>query len=138
MIITDRLKYKLQCFMAGRYGPDELYRFLFLLYAILLVLNCFIHSAGISIALWILLFYTLYRMMSKNISARQKENAKYLLIKNKLTKDIKSTIDRFKDKEHVYRRCPHCKAMLRFPRKKGKHNAVCPKCKKDLKVNVWF
>lgn len=124
--------------MMGRYGVDEFYRFLFILYVVLLVVNCFVHSAGISIALWILLIYTFYRIMSKNISARQRENAKYLMTKNRVMKWFRQTKERLGDKDHTYRKCPRCKATLRFPRKKGKHTAVCPKCKKELKVNIMF
>ncbi len=124
--------------MMGRYGIDEFYYLLLALYTVLLIVNCFVHSAGISIALWLILIYALYRIMSKNISARQKENAKFLLLKNKALKEFRQIKDRIKDKSHIYKKCPHCKATLRFPRKKGKHSAVCPKCHKELKVNVYF
>lgn len=134
----NRFKYKLQSFMMGRYGIDDFYYFLLICYTVLLLINCFLRSASISIALWLILGYTLFRILSKNISARQKENAKYLILKNRTIKSFKRTKERFRDKEHVYRKCPHCKATLRFPRKKGKHDAVCPKCRKNLKVRILF
>ena len=40
---------RLKKFMNGRYGPDELYMFLFKLYIILLILNIFINSKIINV-----------------------------------------------------------------------------------------
>ncbi len=134
----DKFKYKLAQFMSGRYGPDEFYYFLLIFYTALLVINVFLHSPGISLALWVILFYMLFRILSKNISARQKENAKYLIVKNIVFKFFRQSKERLSDKEHIYKKCPHCKATLRFPRKKGKHEAFCPRCRKSLTVNVWF
>jgi hypothetical protein len=34
--------------------------------------------------------------------------------------------------------CPHCKANLRLPRKKGKHSVVCPRCKERFEVKNLF
>lgn len=134
----DKLKYKFALFMQGRYGTDDLHKFLIILYTALLILNCFVHSAKLYLALTLLLIYTFFRMFSKNISARQKENAKYLIIKRRFNSFSGNLKKRFSDKTHVYRKCNHCKATLRFPRKKGTHNAVCPRCKKEIKVKILF
>ncbi len=134
----EKLKYKLMMFMQGRYGPDDLYKGSLILYLILLVVNVFFSSRVISILLSLLLVITLFRFFSKNISARQRENAKYLIIKRKLLDKRTFFKKRFSDKNHVYKKCPHCRAQLRFPRKKGRHNAFCPKCQKQFEVNVRF
>ena len=134
----NKLKYKFALFMQGRYGIDDFYKFLLAIYTVLLILNCFIRSARIYLALLLLLFYIFFRVFSKNIASRQKENAKYLILKRKVGIFLQGTKKRFSDKDHVYRRCPHCKATLRFPRKKGAHDAVCPKCRKKLKVKIYF
>lgn len=132
----SKLRYKLTQFMQGRYGPDELYKACIILYLILLVLGFFIGS-------WILSFFTLFtlvfiffRFFSKNIIARRRENAFYLSAKHKIKSFFSITKKRFTDKSHVYRKCPECKATLRFPKKKGEHDAVCPKCQKALKVKI--
>ncbi len=132
----NRLKYKFMMLMQGRYGVDQFYNFLLILYLILLIINAFVHSLSINLAMLILLCYTFYRVFSKNIAARQKENAKYLIVKRKALNCFGDFKKRLTDKDHVYRKCPHCKATLRFPKKKGKHNAICPKCKKELKVRI--
>jgi len=134
----SKFKYMLMNFMSGRYGPDELYNFFFVLYFVLFVINIFVRSPIISLLMLFLLIYSFFRVFSRNLSARQRERAKYLLLKNKVTKKFRQTKERRRDKTHVYKNCPHCKATIRFPRKKGKHSAVCPRCKKDFKVRVWF
>lgn len=134
----NNLRYKFQQFMIGRYGIDEFYYFLLICYTILLVINCFVKSAGIYIALWIILIYSIFRLFSKNISARQKENARFLRAKFQFKKFYTQKKMQISDKQHVYRKCPACNATLRFPRRKGKHDAVCPRCKKSFKVFVLF
>lgn len=138
----NKLKYMLANFMQGRYGPDDLYKGSLILYLILLVLNIFIDSPIlsriISALLSFLIIWVFFRFFSKNISARQRENSKYLILKSKVKAKLEIFKKRFSDKEHVYRKCPFCKATLRFPRKKGTHSAVCPKCKSNIKVKVLF
>ena len=38
---------------------------------------------------------------------------------------------------HIYKKCPNCHAVLRLPRRKGKHTTVCPNCSKEFKVRVF-
>ena len=37
-------------------------------------------------------------------------------------------------KDTIYKKCKNCGAVLKLPRRRGKHVAVCPKCKQDVKV----
>lgn len=134
----NKLKYKFMMFMQGRYGVDEFYNCLLAVYLVLFLVNCFVRSSVISTLILLLILYTFFRVFSKNITARQKENSKYLILKRKFLQGFGNIKKRFADKTHVYRKCPHCKATLRFPRKKGNHNAVCPKCKKELKIKILF
>ena len=125
----NKLKYMLATFMQGRYGPDDLYKGSLILYVILLVLNIFISSPIISriisALLTLLVICVFFRFFSKNISARQRENAKYLILKNKAKNKLDIIKKRFSDKSHVYRKCPFCNATLRFPRKKGNPDGGC-------------
>jgi len=138
----NKLKYMFANFMQGRYGPDDLYKGSLILYLILLILNIFIVSPIISHIisglLTLVVIFVFFRFFSKNIPARQKENAKYLILKNKVKAKLGIFKKHLTDKEHVYRKCHSCKATLRFPRKKGTHDAVCPKCKNKIKVKVIF
>ena len=132
----DKLKFKLAMFMQGRYGPDDLYKDSFIFYLILLVVNLFFRTRVISLIITLFVIWIFFRFFSKNISARQKENAKYLIFKNKFKNKYENLKKRLSDKEHVYRTCPSCRATLRFPKRKGEHDAICPKCRKPLKVKI--
>ena len=122
--------------MYGRYGYDALSKTLLWVYAGLLlvytVLSVFVDSpllylANILIS-FSLIFYILFRTMSRNIAKRREENAKFLGFW-KLRKNKKR--DR---KTHVYRKCPKCRAVLRLPRSKGKHSVRCPRCNERFQV----
>lgn len=132
-----RLKQSFIRFMYGRYGMDNLYRFLFWLYLGLIVANIFLQSALISLSAMAVLIYMMFRAFSRNISARQAENRKFLGWQKKITGFFDLQKNRWKDrKTHVYRKCPHCKATLRLPRQPGEHTVRCPKCRQtfDLKI----
>ncbi len=132
----SRLRYKLAQFMQGRYGQDDLYKACIVIYLILLVLEIFIHSLILSFFTLFTLVFIFFRFFSKNIIARRRENNFYLSLKHKIKNFFSVQKKRLTDKEHVYRKCPACKATLRFPKKKGEHDAVCPKCKKPMKVKI--
>ena len=123
------MKEKFIRFMAGRYGADQLSRFLSFVALVLIVVNLFVRSN----VLWILglaaLVLTYVRMFSKNFERRRKENEAYLRWKNKLTGGVRDWTDRRKQsKDYVFFRCPGCHAMLRVPRGKGKIRVTCRKC----------
>ena len=131
-----KIRNRLYRFMYGRYGGDRLNNVLTWTYAIWIILfsiiSLFVDSIWISLFYWIssgaLCFWILFRMFSRNIPARRKENDAFCgffrLRKNK-----------FRDrKTHVYRKCPHCKAVLRLPKANGKHFVVCPRCKNRFQV----
>lgn len=130
-------RYKLMRFMSGRYGVDTLFYVLFCVAAVLSVVNCFLRIIYIQIAVYLLMIYAIFRMMSRNIYARQKENR---FFKN-TARNIKSKNDtaraRRADFTHIYKDCPYCRATLRLPRRKGKHRTVCPKCGKEFTVRVF-
>lgn len=71
-------------FMQGRYGVDELGRFMTGLSLVVIVLDIFTRSKVINILFWVLFVLIYYRMFSKNWSKRQLENQKYLNLKYKL------------------------------------------------------
>ena len=106
---------KLIKFMQGRYGVDELYKFLFILYIITLLINIFLNSSVIEIIGLILVLIIFYRVFSKNISKRYKENKEYLKIKDKILKPFKNIKRNIRDKEHIYKQCPKCKTTLKLP-----------------------
>ena len=127
---------KLAGFLYGRYGNDTLNKVLTAIYLIWLivftVVDVFVKSIIFSITGWgislALFFWIMFRMMSRNIYARRRENDKFCGF-------FKLRKNKFRDrKTHVYRKCKSCKAVLRLPKAKGKHFVVCPKCKSRFEV----
>lgn len=130
-----RLREFLYRFMQGRYGNDELNKFLLWSYVFFVAVNLFVNSIIIVVLYSILSVVFIYRIMSKDYYKRQQENGKYLLIRNKALKQFTYINNKWKyRKTYIYRKCPNCKAPIRLPRKEGKHICCCPACKKDFEV----
>ena len=130
-------RYRLMQFMSGRYGTDGLSYMIFGVAVALSVINCFIRSHILQLIVYALVVYAIFRMMSRNIEARRRENQAFNKIKNKLISKRNAYLKRKVDYNHVYKKCPRCHATLRLPRRKGKHTTVCPKCNKKFKVYVF-
>ena len=79
---------------------------------------------------FILIIYTYYRILSRNVSARYVENQKYL----GYTQNIRNRFDKEKNmmqqrKTHHIYTCPGCGQKIRIPRGKGQKVEIdCPKC----------
>ena len=64
--------------MIGRYGQDELGKFILSLALILLIINLFVKTASLSAAALVLIIYSYYRIFSRDVRARYAENKKFL------------------------------------------------------------
>ena len=122
------MREKLYRFMQGRYGADQLNRFLMILVIVCLVFSLFgfriFYVLGIA-----LLFYSYFRIFSKNLYKRREENAAYLRWEYKWKQRFgswKRTMQQRKT-HHIYR-CPSCKQKIRVPKGKGRIEIRCPKC----------
>lgn len=125
--------YKIQAFMRGRYGFDELNGTLLVLSIILWIVSRFMFNfwAWIILRIISLLFLALviFRFLSLNCSARSKENDIFKPIFTKTKDFFKLTYKKFRDgRTHRYYKCPNCKAQLRVKNVKGEHTIRCPKC----------
>lgn len=129
-------RYKLMRFLSGRYGVDKTFYVLFAFAAALALLNCFLRLIYLQAAVYAICIYAIFRMFSRNISARQKEDEIITGWIYKLKNKRRTYRQRKADTTHIYKKCPACKAVLRLPKKKGRHKTVCPKCGKEFSVNV--
>lgn len=138
----QKLKMKFFQFMQGRYGGnDGLNMGLMVICIALIIIRAFIRNSIIGNLLYFaalgVFAYSVFRMFSKNIPARQAENARFMRFWYKIKPKLVLFKDRIKDiKTKRYRTCPHCKNVLRLPYKRGKHNVRCPKCGKDFGVRI--
>ncbi|MBQ2726839.1 MAG: hypothetical protein IJF78_14135 [Clostridia bacterium] len=133
----NNFKTKFIRFMYGRYGIDQLYGALFAAWCVIAVINCFVNSIILSILGTVLAVWMIWRTLSRNIQKRRAENEKFLI----LWKPVKSWLvfqrDRFRDRKTArYRKCSHCRAIVKLPVKKGKHTVVCPRCKGRFDVRI--
>ena len=118
--------------MYGRYGADELSKFLSIASMVVFIVSMFLpglaRPAVFLIAL-LLLVFTYVRVFSKKFEKRRAENAKYLKTRKNVTEMFGLRRDMWKQrKEYKFFKCPSCKAVLRVPKGKGKIRIVCKKC----------
>ena len=130
-------RWRLMQFMSGRYGADALFYVMFALSAALAFANIFIRSLAIQLAVYGIMVLAILRVMSRNTAARARENRAVMgaISRIKDKSDIRRS--RAADRMHIYKKCPYCKAVLKLPRKKGKHTTVCPRCNKSFTVRVF-
>ena len=119
--------------MAGRYGTDQLNRFLCVATLVLLVVSLFTGGSALGSLVCILalacLVWETWRTFSRRIDRRQAENARYLRLTRGLRGRIGDALNRFRQrKDYRFFRCPSCRAVLRVPRGKGKLNITCRQC----------
>ena len=135
-------RYRLMQFMSGRYGPDETFFVIFIVAVILSVANIFIRfiSFGLYVVIQLLVYaliiYGLFRMFSRNLEQRRRENMWVTEKLGFLKRKRDFYAQKKADKVHVYKKCPSCGAILRLPRRIGVHKTVCPKCGKEFTVKV--
>jgi predicted RNA-binding Zn-ribbon protein involved in translation (DUF1610 family) len=122
--------------MLGRYGQDQLSRFMSVFSLALIVLALVLNNVGTGLAgniLWwiglAIIIVCYFRMFSRNTSKRYSENVKYLTLKNKFLGWFKKKGERIKQsKTHRFFKCPECGVTVRTPKGKGKIRITCPKC----------
>lgn len=120
-------------FMNGRYGADQLSRFMLGVCLVCMVLNIFTDVQGLYTVALVLLVLCYFRMFSRNYVKRSEENQKYL----DLTWKIRARFDKTKRRIvqskdfHIYK-CPSCGQKIRIPRGKGKIRITCPKCRHEF------
>ena len=124
------MKERMQRFMAGRYGNDQLNQFIFIVAIISMVLEIITRQSLFYTLTLVLLILAYVRVFSRNINRRYEENMKFLqkkdAILNKFRKQKYYAAQR--RNFHIYT-CPQCKQKIRIPKGKGKISITCPKCR---------
>lgn len=124
------MKERMQRFMAGRYGNDQLNQFIFIVAIISMVLEIITRQSLFYTLTLVLLILAYVRVFSRNINKRYEENMKFLqkkdAILNKFRKQKYYAAQR--RNFHIYT-CPQCNQKIRIPKGKGKISITCPKCR---------
>jgi ribosomal protein S27E len=130
--------------MAGRYGGDQFSIAILVLYCILLLLSSILKLRILSLLALAVLIWCLWRMLSRNVAKRRKENEWFLRWWNPVWRWMRGISSRFhaeqeyaamkaRDKDTwKYYKCPKCGNKLRVPRGKGKIAITCPVCHNEF------
>ena len=142
----NKLRYRFALFMQGRYGTDQLSRFVSVVVIALIVLEWIVNTLKIhafpgmmtlmrlvGIVNAVLLFLIYFRTFSRNIPRRYAENQKYLAVRGRVLSFFGRTKHRASQRieYHIYR-CPQCSQKIRIPRGKGRIMVRCPKCSTEF------
>ena len=122
---TARLSGCLRNFMMGRYGTDRLNMVILSVGLVASLLSVVLKAPVVNLVLFALsygmMFWAIFRSLSRNTYKRYLENRKFLQFTGRL-----------KDREHRYFDCPKCRQMVRVPRGKGKISITCPRCREKF------
>lgn len=126
------MRERIQKFMQGRYGTDELSKAMLIAAVVCIVIGWItggMVQTIVNIAAWVILIYSYVRMFSRNHTKRWAENQKYLSFKNRILGDVNRQKNYAQQrKTHRIYSCPGCKQKIRVPKGKGKIEISCPKC----------
>ena len=122
---TAKLSAGLRNFMMGRYGTDRLNMVILSVGLAASLLSVILRAPVMDLVLFFLsygmMFWAIFRTLSRNTYKRYQENRKFLQV-----------FGRLKDREHRYFDCPKCRQMVRVPRGKGKISITCPRCREKF------
>lgn len=124
------MKERMQRFMAGRYGNDQLNQFIFIVAIISMVLEIITRQSLFYTLTLVLLILAYVRVFSRNINKRYEENMKFLQKKDAILNKFRRQKYYAAQRRsfHIYT-CPQCKQKIRIPKGKGKISITCPKCR---------
>lgn len=132
---------KLKRFFEGRYGMDTLGIAITIAAMLFALAGNIAQSFIVQIPVYLLIVWELVRYMSRDRSARYRENEQFVKYASRfndrflkpIAKWYKLQKNRFRDrKTHKYFLCPKCKSALRVPKGRGEITITCPVCKEKL------
>jgi len=137
MNLWERIKFSLSRFMYGRYGADQFSRAIVIASLVLLVISNF---TGL-LLLYYLSFagyvYAVFRMFSRNIDKRSRENEAYLQKTASWRTEYAQAKARFRNrKQYKYFKCPQCRTRMRLSRGVGEKQITCRNCQHTFKQSA--
>lgn len=133
----DRSRAAAVRFLSGRNGTDQLGGALLVLYVALVLLRSALLvlfpyallSALLSLPIVLLAVLIFFRVFSRNLPRRRRENERFLRWWGPRAAALSAAAERRRDRDHRYFRCPGCGAFCRVPRGAGKIRITCPRCR---------
>ena len=123
--------------LRGRQGPDDLAVFCTNVALVLVVVNIFAHVSWLGWLALALIVYAMFRIQSKNLGARARENASFLRALGPARPWVQNPKAAFAEaKEYKHVKCSSCGQRVRVPRGKGKLRVTCPKCHTKFEVKA--
>ena len=122
---------KVQRFMMGRYGGDQLNMALLILSVVISLVSGFVPMGWIcTIVSTILIALVFFRMLSRNTSRRFKENYVFLKVWNPVKNWFRWLYLSVRYmKKNRYFLCPKCGRIACIPKKVGRVTITCKGCK---------
>ena len=122
---------KVQRFMMGRYGGDQLNMALLILSVVISLISGFMPMGWIcTIVSAILIVLVFFRMLSRNTSRRFKENYVFLKVWNPVKNWFQWLYLSVRYmKKNRYFLCPKCGRIACIPKKVGRVTITCKGCK---------
>ena len=125
----NKISTAVQNWMRGRNGTDQLGIFTLMTGLVLSLIGSFSGGGFVSFLGFVFYVVTIFRMCSRNIEARRKENQKYMELTGNFSLKMHQFIQRTRNrKTYKYFRCPECRQLLRLKRGCGEKMITCAKC----------
>lgn len=119
----NKLKWKMQQFLQGRNGADQLSQASVIAGLVFYFIYIFTRKGVFNWISTIALVYAMFRVLSKNLSARADENRMFM----RYVQLVKTSWEL--RKTHKVFICKRCGKIIRVPKGKGKIEVTCPSCR---------
>ena len=130
----ENLNYKMQGWMQGRYGMDELSKKMMIFSLICFLISAFTRLSIFHSLAIVLLIWSYFRCFSKNVYSRNNELNSYMEMHRKFKNGLNIRKRMLNErKEYKYFKCKQCKNWCRVPKGKGKIEITCRVCKSKMR-----
>lgn len=128
------MKNKIRTFLRNAYGFDQLSQHIYYIAIALFIISMFTRLDILRLISLVLMLYSLYRSLSSKRSKRARELVLYRRFVRNVRVKFKVFFLNIKDREYKYFVCKSCGQQLRVPRKRGKLEVTCSRCRHKFDV----
>ena len=113
----------------GRYGADRLSMATMNVAVVLVAVDLAARTRWLSLVAIALLAYAWFRITSKDVAARARENERATKAAGPVLSWLANPVDAAREaRAYKHLACPACGQRVRIPRGKGKVRVTCPSC----------